>query len=96
MTASGTLEQQVTVSAGQSLFIPNQFANEAEFHNLHATATPPNLSADKLEKLAQKDRNYQKYVRTGTGGVTETFNASKKANGQIIVFKPPTSIDVSP
>ena len=96
VTETNTLEKTVTVSAGQSLFIPNQFASEAEFNSLSPSPTPPNLSADKLEKLAQKDRNYQKYVRTGTGNVTETFQASRKAGGKIIVFKPPTSIEVSP
>jgi len=96
VTASGTLEKTVTVSAGQSLFVPNQFASTTEFNNLSATTTPPNLSADKLEQLAKHNPNYQKYVRTGTGSVTATFRATQKANGNIIVFKPPTSIVVSP
>ena len=98
LNGTGLPPKTVTVNAGQSLFIPNQFNNVTEYNNLHATATPPNLSADKLEKLAQKDKNYQKYVRPGPGtvGVTETFNASTKGNGQIIVVKPPTSTVVSP
>ena len=39
VTASGTLEQSVTVSAGQSLFIPNQFASEAQAKGHCATDT---------------------------------------------------------
>ena len=96
VTQTTTYTKTVTVNAGQSLFIPNQFASVNEFNSLSATTTPPNLSADKLEKLAQKDKNFQKYVRPGTGGVTETFNATVKAGGQIIVAKPPASIVVSP
>lgn len=92
-TQFGTMTKDITVSAGYSLYIPNQFLNQAAFDALSATRTPPGLSRRALFRLSQVG----KMTRYTAGSlVTETFQAQVKRNGQIKVDKSSKVVVVSP
>lgn len=91
-TQQGQLVKDISVAAGQSLFVPNKFDSVADFNNLAAVATPPNLDYDRLVKLWLK----HKLVRSTGSGLTETYQARIKNNNKIKVKKPPISLVVSP
>ena len=77
----------VAVGAGQSLFIPKDFVNNADFQaQLVAVTTPGGTDLNK----------FTKYVRAGiVASVSENFDGTKEG-AKIKVKKPPTSVTVSP
>lgn len=91
-TASGPLEKTVSVGAGFTLKIPNEFKNPNAFYALAPVPTPPGLSRNALLQLTKVG----KYKKFTNGNLTETFAAQRKRNGQIKVTKPPLSIVASP
>ncbi len=85
--------KNVTVGAGFTLYIPNEFKNTASFDALAPVPTPSGLSKKALLRLATLGKLT---LYTGKTQVTETFAAQRKRNGQIKVTKPPLSIVASP
>ena len=77
----------VTVAAGQSLFIPKDFVDNADFQaQLVAVTTPPGTDLTK----------FQRFDRAGTFATVSESIDGKKEGGKIKLKPPPTSVVVSP
>jgi hypothetical protein len=74
----------VTINAGETVKVPNDFTDNADF--LAKTAPQPTQGG--FEHMTH-------YVRTGPASVSETFDG-KKAGSKINVKKPPVTVVVSP